>query len=249
MIRTKIAGVLVLGLLLPGAVGSLRAQAQTATISDSGDGAAAVAPPNVAIVAALPDAPTARTSAGALPAPPKKDEYAELSRPLSPRQKFFLALNESFWPGTAGAALGAGISMATDSDLDRGYGMGGIGFTRRFLANFGENATDLMVGDFVIASIGHQDPRYHPSPRRGFGRRVGWAISRVFMTQSDAGAKQFNYSHLLGMASGAAVSNAWHRDIDRGAPETAQRFGWDLLSSALANLGREFWDFRHAPRQ
>ncbi|NDQ58312.1 MAG: hypothetical protein GZ088_14680 [Acidipila sp.] len=250
MIRTKIAGVLVLGLLLPGAVLSLRAQAQMTSVSDSNDGAAVVAaPPESATLAALPDAPAARTSARPLPAPSKQNEYAQLSTPLSPRQKFLLALNEAFWPGTIGAAAGAGISMATDSDLDRGYGMEGIGFTRRFLANFGENATDLMVGDFVIASIGHQDPRYHPSPRSGFGRRLGWAISRVFVTQSDAGAKQLNYSHLLGMASGAAVSNAWHRDVDRGAPETAQRFGWDLLSSAIANVGREFWDFRHAPRQ
>ena len=240
MIRMKIAGVLVLAMLVPGAVGSLHAQAQLVNSNEAMVRSAALA--------ALPDAPVAKTSRR-LPAPPKKDEYAELSNPLSPRQKFLLALDHMFWPGTFGAALGAGLSMATDSELDQGYGDGGIGFGRRFLANFGQNATDLLVGDYIIASIGHQDPRYHPCPHRGFGRRLGWAISRVLVTQSDSGAKQFNYSHVLGMASGAAVSNAWHRDVDRGAPETAQRFAWDVLASMLSNLGREFYDFRHAPRQ
>jgi hypothetical protein len=236
----KIAGVLVLAMLVPGAVGSLHAQAMVNSHE-------AMLPS--AALASLPDAPVAKTSRRTRPAAPKKDEYAELSNPMSSKQKFLLALDHTFWPGTFGAALGAGLSMATDSELDQGYGDGGIGFSRRFLANFGQNATDLVVGDYIIASIGHQDPRYHPCPHRGFGRRFGWAISRVLVTQSDAGAKQFNYSHLLGMASGAAVSNAWHRDVDRGFPETTQRFAWDVLASMLSNLGREFYDFRKAPRQ
>ena len=241
MIRMRNAGLLIVTILLSGA--SLRLQAQGHAASGNGSGGGA------AEVAALPDAPVARIPARAMPAPDRFNDYAQLSHPISPKEKFERAMIESVWPGSFGAAVGAGISMASDSTLEQGYGMGGIGFGRRFLANLGENATDLVVGDFALASIGHQDPRYHPSPHRGFGRRLGWAISRVFVTQTDSGKKQFNYSHLFGIASGAAVANAWHRDIDRGGPETAQRFGWDLLASIGANIGREFWDFRHAPRQ
>jgi hypothetical protein len=235
------AGLWLLAILAAGATTRIRAQVKPVNGEESRGRAAAMA--------ALPDAPLPRTPAQAPPAAVGHDAYAELSHPLSPGGKFKRAMIESIWPGAAGAAIGAGIGMATDAELEKGYGMGGIGFARRFAANLGQNATDLFVGDFVVASIGHQDPRYHPSPRKGFGRRLGWAISRVFVTQSDSGNRQFNYSHLIGIASGAAIANAWHRDRDRGGKETGERFGFDLLASLGANIGREFWDFRHAPRQ
>lgn len=241
MILNRNAGLLLLVFLAAGATTQIRAQVKPGNGETSRD--------RVVEATALPDAPLPRTPARALPGRPAHDEYADLSHPLSAGGKFKRAIIESIWPGAAGAAIGAGIGMATDASLERGYGMGGIGFARRFAANLGENATDLVVGDFVLASIGHQDPRYHPSPRKGFGRRLGWAISRVFVTQSDSGSRQFNYSHLIGIASGAAVANAWHRDRDRGGKETGERFGFDLISSIAANLGREFWDFRKAPRQ
>ncbi len=198
---------------------------------------------------ALPDAPAPRPTSRALPAwPPRPNNYEDLKRPLTPAGKLGFALKEALFPGLLGGAIAAGLSMATDSDLERGYGMGGKGFVRRWGASSAEDATDLFMGSFVMASLLHQDPRYHPSPRRGFGRRLGWAISRVFVTQSDHGTHQFNASGLFGSAAGAAAANGWHRDRDRGGPETAQRFGFDLASAAGANIFREFFAYRKAPR-
>ncbi len=199
-------------------------------------------------VAELPAWPPQTPSSKPAPAPKTMWAKEDLSKPLSVGGKFTRAISEAIWPGLFGGAVAAGISMATDSDLERGYGMGGKGFVRRWGAASAENATDLFVGDFMMASLLRQDPRYHPSAHRGFGRRLGWAISRVFVTQSDKGTQQFNASHLFGIAAGAAASNGWHHDVNRGGPETAQRFGYDLLGSAMANIAREFIHFRKYPR-
>lgn len=201
------------------------------------------------LVAELPAWPPKAAPASPAPVPPSGFWGPEdLTKRLTVGEKFQRAVGEAIFPGFLGGAVAAGLSMATDSDLERGYGMGGKGFVRRWGAATAQNATDLFVGDFVMASLLRQDPRYHPSSRKGFGRRLGWAISRVFVTQSDKGTRQFNASHLFGMAAGAAASNGWHRDRDRGGSETGQRFGYDLLGSAIANIGREFIHFRKYPR-
>jgi hypothetical protein len=205
--------------------------------------AAALSPRPLAALPAWPPQP------GKPPAPQTSFWGKEdLSQPLTVGGKFKRAFGESIFPGLLGGAIAAGMSMATDADLERGYGMGGRGFVRRWGAATAENATDLFMGDFVMASLLRQDPRYHPSAHKGFGRRVGWAISRVFVTQSDKGTQQFNVSHLFGIAAGAAASNAWHHDVNRGGIETGERFGYDLLNAAVANIFREFIHFRHSPR-
>ncbi len=205
--------------------------------------AVALSPRPVAALPAWPPQPAKP------PAPPNSFWGKEnLSKPLNAGGKFTRAVSEAIFPGLLGGAVAAGLSMASDADLERGYGMGGKGFVRRWGAASAENATDLFMGDFVMASLLRQDPRYHPSPHKGFGRRVGWAISRVFVTQSDKGTQQFNASHLFGMAAGAAASNGWHRDRDRGGKETGERFGYDLLNAAVANIFREFIHFRKFPR-
>jgi hypothetical protein len=203
-------------------------------------------------VALLPDAPMpskARPASAAMPQLRPRTSFDDLKSPLSSFGKFKWAMRETAQETLPGAGIAAGISMASDSSLERGYGMGGKGFGRRYLAVMAQSGTSHIVGDFALASILHQDPRYHPSGRRGFGRRLGWAISRVFVTQTDSGKHQFNISRLFGVAAGAAAANGWHRDVNRGGPETAQRFGWEIVGDAAANIAREFWEYRKYPRQ
>ena len=178
------------------------------------------------------------------PAPPPSPH-----EPLTPKNKFVLSLKNTFYPTPlVTAAAAAGISQGRDSSLDNEYGQGFDGFKRRWASEVGNRATGEFFGTFVAASLLHQDPHYHPSPRRGFGHRLGHAVSRVFVAPSDSGATQFNTSNLIGNAAAAGMSNAWHHRGDRGGAETAQRFGYAFVFDAVHNLFSEFFLHRKAHR-
>jgi hypothetical protein len=200
-----------------------------------------------------PTAPPA-AAAAALPAlPPGKDVFKrfkeDLSKPLSGPAKFKRGIIQVIFPGIPASAAAAGLSMAWDSDLDHDYGMGGRGFLRRFTSDFGENAVGVMLGDVALATLWHQDPRYHPYAYRGFGHRLWHAITRTFITQTDDGRAQFNASHLTGIVVGAGAATAWHHESDRRGSYFGERVGWSLLTSIGYNIAKEFIFYHDYPRQ
>jgi hypothetical protein len=58
----------------------------------------------------------------------------------------------------------------------------------------------------VLPSILHQDPRFFQSSKGGFTHRTFYAVSRIFVTRSDSGGTQFNYSEIVGAAIAAGIS-------------------------------------------
>jgi hypothetical protein len=167
--------------------------------------------------------------------------------PLSPGEKFKLAMKNTFGPFAWGrAALGAGFSQWIDSE--KGYGQGFDGYLRRFSARMAFNGTKQVVGTFALATALGQDPRYYPSPKRDPAHRIEYAISRVFVTRSDNGGEEFNTSLVGGNAAAALLSNTWYRERDRGVGETLSRFAFGLAWSAAGNLFNEFVVHRHPPR-
>jgi hypothetical protein len=173
----------------------------------------------------------------------------DLSKPLTPSQKLTRAAKYLVFPGIVATAGAAGLGMATDTRLDRDFGMGAEGFARRWGSAFGQNAVGLFVGDFALASAFHQDPRYHPDTKPGFGHRLGHALAALVVTRSDTGQIEFNSSHLMGIAAGAGVATAWHPPSDRDGRFFAERFGYDLASSAVYRVLAEFFFYKNSPRR
>jgi hypothetical protein len=173
----------------------------------------------------------------------------DLTNPLKPSQKFARAMKLAVFPGIVATAGAAGIGMAKDTRLDRDFGMGAEGFARRWGSAFGQNAVGLFVGDFALASAFHQDPRYHPDAKKGFGHRLGHALAALVVTRSDSGQSEFNSSHLMGIAAGAGVATAWHPPSDRNGRFFAERFGYDLAGSAVYRVIAEFIFYKNEPRR
>jgi len=101
-------------------------------------------------------------------------------------------------------------------------------------------ATANFFEKFAYASAFKQDPRYHRSDKKGFAR-VTYAVSRVFITQSDGGHDQFNVSFLAGGMTAAGISNLWVRDEHRGISNTMSRFGSHVGYKALSNVISELF--------
>lgn len=106
-------------------------------------------------------------------------------------------------------------------------------FTFRANANFFEK--------FMFASLFKQDPRYHRSSRKGAGAKIGYAVSRIFVTQGDRNGKdEFNASFIAGGLAASGMANLWERDERQNLHHFVTRFGTHVGLTALTNILREF---------
>jgi len=209
----------------------------------------------LAAQAQMPNAPSATNNA---PEAQKKAKWhgvgsyldkANLNdpyEPLSVAGKFGFAARNAFGPLTyPEVALVAGINQA--SDAQPSWGQGAEGFGKRYGAAFTDQAMNTMLAQGVFPSMFHQDPRYFRRASGTFGQRLGYAISRMWITRRDDGSRSPNFSPLLGAAVTAGVSRAYYPSVDRNAGETMRVWGIQLASDAGWNVFYEFWpDVRHA---
>jgi|SRR5579864_1411478 len=160
-------------------------------------------------------------------------------KPLSAREKFAIAYQDSFDLGTvAVASLFAADAQLTTANPS--FGPGARGYTRYFEASY----ANLVVGNYmsgaVFPALLHQDPRYF---RRGLGSgwsRLRYALGQTFLTRADSDRIQFNYSEILGSATAVAISNAYDPDHRNGGAATAT-LGTQIGIHTAFNVLKEFW--------
>lgn len=164
--------------------------------------------------------------------------------PLTSREKFRLAWRTSIDPYSfAGSALKAGVYQGAGFNPE--FGQGFSGFAKRFGASYADGTSSLMFGMFLFPSLLHQDPRYFRKAEGSFSNRLGYSITRVFITRTDGGARAFNWSKTLGGLASSGLSNAYYPDEDRGIKLTLGNFAWSLGAGALGNTLKEFWPDIH----
>jgi hypothetical protein len=160
-------------------------------------------------------------------------------KPLTTAEKFKIASQEAVDPGTfVLAAVSAGAGQLTNAN--RSFGQGAAGYARYFGAAYG----DLVIGDYmteaVFPTLLHQDPRYFRSGKGSGWRRTGYAMSQIFLTHNDSGARQFNYSEIIGNSTAVAISNAYYAD-NRTAGDAVSKLGVQLGADMASNILKEFW--------
>jgi hypothetical protein len=164
---------------------------------------------------------------------------------LTPGEKFRLFGFNTMNPfPVATAAARAGFSQAIDSN--EGFGQGGEGYAKRFGAAMADTASTQFFGTFLYPVILKQDPRYFRKGEGSTGSRIGYALSRTFVTRTDSGHSAPNVSFFLASTSAAALSMTYYPAGDRSAGDAAVRFGTLYASQAGFNLFKEYWpDIKH----
>ncbi|HKP71775.1 MAG TPA: hypothetical protein VJT82_02490, partial [Pyrinomonadaceae bacterium] len=168
--------------------------------------------------------------------------------PLTPDEKMKRAFKSAFltprafaFPFLSAAITEIGEDKLPHKDTDDRVA---DGFSR-FARNFGTRATRNLLASGVFPILFRQDPRYFRSDKKGFGARTAHAVSRVFVTNSDEGKLQPNYSRFAGVLSASAISNLWEHSTpghDRiGTDATFRRFGKSFINDAAFNVLNEFW--------
>lgn len=164
--------------------------------------------------------------------------YNSHPEPLTWKLKFNLGLKVAIDPVTV---TGAGL-LATANEIGGTpkYADGMKGFAERLGASYANQFTDTMLGDAVLPSLLHQDPRYF---YRGTGTtksRMLHAISDIFVTHGDNGRWQPNYSLLGGDLASAAIANTYYPGPNRGVGLVFQNFGINLAAHMGGRLLQEF---------
>lgn len=180
--------------------------------------------------------------------------------PLTAKDKFKVVALSTFdyvqypWWG-----LLAAVSQAENSEPAYGQGWGA------YAKRFGTTAGDSMVENFMVGavfpSILHQDPRFYYSEQGGFVHRTGYAVSRIFVTRTDSGRAQFNYSEIFGAATAAAISTYTYHPrsaylstptnphlfvaSDRTLSNTISVWGTQVGLDTVTIVIKEFWPDVH----
>lgn len=155
--------------------------------------------------------------------------YAHNPAPLTAKLKFKLALRASTDPVTLiGFGLNASIYQAARFP---DYVEGAKGYGQRLGSTFAGGYTNIMVGDALLPSILHQDPRYFYMGTGTTKSRLLHALSGPFITRGDDGRREINYSNIGGDIASGAVANAYYPEADRGP-------GLVLKSALIGTGGR-----------
>lgn len=164
--------------------------------------------------------------------------------PLSASEKFGLFAKGAMDPFPVVAyALQAGVSQASDSHA--GYGQGLAGYGKRFGAALLDGTSSRFFSNYAFPSLLHQDPRYFRKGEGGAWSRVGYSITRGFVTRADSGKTQTNWSNVFGKSASAGLSNLYYPAEDRGANLTLTRVAISLSYQTLGNVAIEFWPEIH----
>lgn len=199
-------------------------------------------PRSVARLVASVNAATARP----LPLPPPSQSSSVVSTaPMTAGEKFEYWFRSRFLsPGAYGSAIVNGMWKELQDNDD---------FKKDTTSNFFADSMTRAARSYAFgttagffekaffASIFRQDPRYHRSGKKGAGAKMGYAITRVFVTQGDRCAcHQFNASFLLGGAAAAGIADFWERSERTGPMHTVRRYYNHIAITALYNVIKEF---------
>jgi hypothetical protein len=205
----------------------------------------------------VPDAPSATMSAQFSSSRPHAGEIGQLEFPrpdISSRanERMSKFLENSVSP----AALRGNLIDAVQAHFEKawpGYGRGFSGFEKRYFAVTADHVENNFFGTYLFPTLLHQNPR---SQRLGSGsvwHRLGYAVSRVAVTNDDSGRPAFNSSFLLSTLASSAIKNLYYPERQRGFSATMGRIQGSLLDNVQGNLTREFlpdverYLWKHAP--
>jgi hypothetical protein len=168
-------------------------------------------------------------------------ENAENIPPLSAGAKFKVVARGSFdYIEFPWYAFLSGLSQAENSEP--GYGQGAAGYGKRFGAAIADGTIENFMTQAILPSILRQDPRYYQLGEGSFWHRTGYAVSRIFVTRSDAGTTQFNFSEIFGSAISSGISTySYHPRSDRTVDNTLKVWGTQVGYDTLTLVVKEFW--------
>lgn len=160
--------------------------------------------------------------------------------PLSGGEKWKLALHSAIDPFYIGWAFVIGGGYGELVDSNNGYDWGPGGYFKRVGANYADNVNGALIGNALLPTLLHQDPRYY---RLGTGKilhRFLYAAAATVICKGDNGKWQPNVSNVAGNYISGAISNLYYPADQRGVALTLENGTSVTLFGALGGQVLEF---------
>jgi hypothetical protein len=113
-----------------------------------------------------------------------------------------------------------------------------------FGARYGMRLTGISTENAMEASMGAlwgEDPRYFPSPQRGFGPRVKYVIRCTFVAPDRDGRWHPAYARFAGNVGSNFLSNTWREPSENSVGSAVLRVFWGVVGDMAGNAYTEFW--------
>ena len=196
------------------------------------------------VLAALiwPRLAPARPAIAATRKAPAASSQSARNREESPGKRYW---KRAFGPTAVGrAAMGAGVTQATDTPSEWGQGMRGFG--RRFASSFAKHVVAKGI-QYPVSKLFHEELSYRPSGLTGFRPRLKYALLGVVMTHKTTNRQRtVAKGELTGAIGSGFISRLWQPASVRTATAGLSSAGIALGADAAGNVAQEFWpEIRH----
>ncbi len=160
---------------------------------------------------------------------------------LTPAEKFKLEFHSAIDPYTFGISMiVAGLGEAEDSN--NGLGWGPSGYAKRAAAAYGDNVIGNTLGNAVLPSILHQDPRYFRLGHGSFHHRFFYAVATSFICKHDnTGKWEPNYSNIGGNILAGEISTLYYPNSKSGAVQAVETGMTVTLEGTFGATLQEFY--------
>ena len=160
--------------------------------------------------------------------------------PLSFKSELWLATQDTFDYSDVLFVGGlAGIAMAEKSQPS--FGQGAEGFGKYYWHVFVDTSIENYMTEAIVPAATREDPRYYTLGKGGFMKRTGYAVSRLFITRTNAGKSTFNLSEIVGAGAAAGIGNVYYPAEYNPWVKTYQRWGTQVGLDGVFNVLKEFW--------
>ena len=160
---------------------------------------------------------------------------------LSAGQKMKLAFRSATDPVAFATALLVGGYHETSKD-DNGFGWGPEGYGKRAGAAYLDAFDGTMIGNGILPSILHQDPRYFRLGHGTVTHRLLYALATNVICKHDNTHKwEPNYSNVGGNILSGAISNLYYPSTGSGIGETFTNGLTVTAEGGAGSIFQEFW--------
>ena len=164
--------------------------------------------------------------------------YEPHPEPLTAKMKFQLAYKDPTHPVFfARTAAWAGVEQAAGL---RNYPQNIRGYGERLGTGLADGVTEGLIGNAILPSLLHQDPRYFYQGSGTKKSRALHAILAAFVCKGDNGETQPNYSTWGGSLISSSISLAYYPSSDRNARHVFGNFGIGMGLHVAGGLAQEF---------